>query len=465
MQAPTHMAALKLNLDTFSHPSRRKAAELIQKYILKYKTVPSLSALRSFSERYMANDIAVAEDCIAAFAQLQDLPKVRTDDAKFEFDQAENFRIGRELVDTAEYLRSKFERGSIDYTGMRKELINKLLATGSADDTVSRGMIYDRVRQRADSYLRAERGEIGDIIPYGIKALDEKLGGMRKTFLTLIYSKTGGGKTRTAINIAYNAAMAGYRVMYVSLEMAFDFLASCIDSRIAWVDSNQIIFGKLSTEDKLKYSKALKKQVADKLNIWIVDIAMGATASTLLEELELYKAAHGMNPDLMIIDYANLMEPAKQYLGRSEKYDNLFQEFHEVAKYANIAIITATQESRDASRADIESRKSKKQEVEEGVHNIGLSNFMAPHCETVIRLKQDKKDRMQNRLWAVIDKNRYGVMGTEIPLMSIWERNYVGDRNIENMKVYKLRSSADILDKEDTSYGMHTGSTVKRLAK
>ena len=451
MQSPTHMHILRLNLDTFSHPKRRKAAEIIKKYVLKYKTVPSLPALKSFSERYMTNNIETAEEYLAAFGELRALPKVREEDAKFEFDQAENFRIGRDLIDTAEYMRTKFETGNTDYSGMRKELINKLLSTGSTDDTISRGMIYDRVKERADTYLRAERGDIGDIIPFGIKALDEKLGGMRKTFLTLIYSKTGGGKTRTAVNLAYNAAIAGYSVMYISLEMAFGFLASCIDSRIAWVDSNQIIFGKLSKEGKIKYAKALKKQVADKLNIWIVDIAMGATVPTILEELELYKAAHGANPDLLIIDYANLMEPTKGYVGRSEKYDALFQEFHGLAKYANVAVITATQESRDASKADIEARKNKRVEVEEGVHNIGLSNFMAPHCETVIRLKQDKRDKIQNRLWAVIDKNRYGVTGLEIPLMSIWERNYVGDRTVEGMRIYETNHINNILDEPESN--------------
>jgi hypothetical protein len=175
---------------------------------------------------------------------------------------------------------------------------------------------------------------------------------------------------------------------------------------------------------------------------------MGAKSSMILEEIELYRAANGVNPDLVIIDYANIMEPMKRYNGRSEKYDFLFKEYHEIAKYCNVALLTATQESRDASKADIEAKK-KKQEVEQGVHNIGLSNYMAPHCENVIRLKQDSKDLLQNRLWGVIDKNRYGTQGQEIPLMAIWSKNYVGDRIVTGLKVYKARKRQSYQEEEE----------------
>lgn len=434
MQPPTHMRVLSLDLDVFSNPDRRKAASIIQKYVKKYKSPPSLSALKSFADQLVESDLDEAEKAHAALMQLRHLPEVAPEDARFEFDRAENYRMGRALIDINEELKENFESGDTAYMGMRQRIISKLLASGTTGDTACRGMIYSRVRERAEAYKRAERGEHGDIIPYGIKSLDDKIGGMRRTFVTLLYSKTGGGKTRTAINIAYNAARAGFNVMYVSLEMAFDLLASCIDARIGWVDSHDIIFGKLNKEDRQKYSDALKKQMMEKLNIWIVDVSKGATSATILEEIEIYTATHGVPPDLVVIDYANLMEPMRKYIGRSEKYDYLFREFHEIAKYANVCLLTMTQESRDASKEDIYAKK-KKEEVEQGVHKIGLSNYMAPHCETVIRLKWDSKDKMMNRLWLIIDKDRYGNVGAEIQLTALWDKSYVGDKVITGLRV------------------------------
>jgi replicative DNA helicase len=442
------MRAISLNLDVFVNPKNRKTAELIKKYVKKYKSPPSKSALKRFASKITKQNIEAAEEIVDALEVLRKLPKVRKTDAEFEFEQAENYRVGRALVDVVENMQQKFEEGDTDYINMRKKIISELLESGSSSDTVTRGKIYDKVKERFEEYEAAERGDIGDIIPFGIKPLDEKLGGMRKSFVTLMYSKTGGGKTRTSVNVAYNAAVAGYNVMYFSLEMSFNLLASCFDSRMAWVDGNEIVFGKLARKNKRKYAHALKKQLKEKLNVWIVDIAMGAKSSTILEEIELYRAANGVNPDLVIVDYANIMEPMKRYNGRSEKYDFLFKEFHEIAKYCNVALLTATQESRDASKADIEAKK-KKQEVEQGVHNIGLSNYMAPHCENVIRLKQDSKDLLQNRLWGIIDKNRYGTHGQEIPLMAIWAKNYVGDRIVTGLKVYKLKKRQSYQEEEE----------------
>jgi replicative DNA helicase len=446
LQSPTHMRAIGLNLDLFVFPKHKKVAGYIKKYITKYKSPPSMSSLRRFVDKITPKKVEAAEEAIEALEVLKKLPKVRKTDAVFEFEQAENYRIGRSLIDMAEGVSKKFERGDTDYVGIRKNIIADLLATGDPGATVTRGKIYQGIKERFDEYQTAERGEKGDIIPFGIKPLDSLLGGMRKSFVTLMYSKTGGGKTRTSVNVAYNAAVAGYNVMYISLEMSFNMLASCFDSRMAWIDGNHIIFGKLDKKDKRKYAQALKKQLREKLNVWIVDVSMGAKSSMILEEIELYKAANGVNPDLVIVDYANIMEPEVSYKGRSEKYDVLFKEYHEIAKYTNVALLTATQESRDASKADIEARQKKKN-IEQGVHNIGLSNYMAPHCETVLRLKQDNKDRLQNRLWAIIDKNRYGTQGNEIPLMAIWDKNYVGDRVVSSMKVYKLKKGA--YDEED----------------
>jgi replicative DNA helicase len=437
LQTPTHMRALTINLSIFVNKKHRRAAELIKRYVKKYKAPPSKNALKRFAGN-LTLDLSEAEKYVDALNTLKNLPKVKLTDAAFEFEQAENYRTGRALLDVVEHMQQKFEEGDTNYVSMRRNIISELLSFGGLDNTVIRGKVFDNIKERFEEYENAESGETENIIPFGIKPLDDAVGGMRKSFVTLLYSKTGGGKTRTSVNVAYNAAMLGLNVMYFSLEMSFNLLASCFDSRMAWVDGKKIIFGKLDKLSKRKYAQALKKQLHDELNVWIVDVSMGASSSLILEEIELYRAANGVDPDLVIIDYANIMEPTKRYNGRSEKYDFLFKEYHEIAKFCNVALLTATQESRDASKADIEAKK-KKQMIEQGVHNIGLSNYMAPHCESVIRLKQDNADSLQNRLWAIIDKNRYGTAGQEIPLMAIWDKNYVGDRTIQGTKVYKLK--------------------------
>lgn len=439
MQAPTHMRAVNIDLNLFVTPTNKLAARLIKDFVSKYKAVPSYSAIRRYTKNKYSQeqDVERLEKIKNALLTIKHLPAVSVSDAAFEFDEANNMKIGRDLIDLGEYMHEEFEKGITNYKKLRETVLSRILKFGPTDANISRGMISDktRVEDRLNEIKRLSKGDRGAIIPFGIKVLDDKLGGMRKSFVTLMYSKTGGGKTRTSINIAFNAAQRGYNVMYFSLEMSFNMLASCFDSRMAWINGTNVLFGRMESDEKKKYIKALKQQMLDKLNIWIVDVSMGATNALILQEIELYRAHQGVNPDLVVIDYANLMEPERRYAGRSEKYDFLFQEFHEVAKFAGVSILTATQESREASKADF--NKKGKDEAEEGVHNIGLSNYMAPHCETVLRLKQDKNDRTMNRLWIIVDKNRYGTVGQALPVKAIWDKNYVGDDTIDRLKFSK----------------------------
>lgn len=453
LQAPTHLRASSIDLSYFVDKRHKLLAKIIKKFVNKYKAVPTRDTLKRYCDRIYANvdNVDVIESVGEALDLLKTLPRTKAEEATYEFDEAEHLRIGRSLIETAEYMKDRFESGETDYKDLQREIVSRLMSV-SSEQGVRRGLISneENIKARAKKLYDAIKGEKGEVIPFGIEAIDNVIGGMRKTFVTLLYSQTGGGKTRTSINIAYNAALRGYNVMYFTLEMEFDLLASCFDSRMAWLDGKDIIFGRLSSEDRVKYKAALKKQMKENLNIWIVDIATGVKPAFILEEVEIYRAYKGVDPDLIIIDYANLMEPTKKYPDRSSKYDFLFKEYHEIAKYTNSALLTSTQGSRESIKAELNAKKNK-EELERGVHNIGLSHYMATHCETVLQLRQDQSDRLQNRLWVGVDKNRYGSIGTQIPIFAIWEKNYVGDKGNLGIPIKKQDKVRDYILKSADS--------------
>ena len=430
LKAPYHMRLLHMDLRIFLKATHKSLAEIMKLYVEKYKQPPTEEILVLFCNELVSNNAAL-DKYSDALLLLDTLPEAKGSEFDFCYDKAQNYFIGRRIFDIAEELKHQFEsRDDLDFKSLRRDMVNKLLAVSDVTDNIRRGFVYQSAKTRWGRFKELSSGVAdGNLVPFGITALDEKLGGMRRTFVTLLYSKTGGGKTRTAINIAYNAALAGYNVVFFSLEMAFDLLAACIDSRIALVDSKKILFGKLDKGDRAKYRQALIQQFKDQLNIWIIDIPMGMKSVQILNELEMYKAATGLIPDLVVVDYANLVEPMVRYSGRSEKYDVLFKEFHEIARMQDISLLTATQESREATKAFKQKAKRAADELE-GTENIGLSNFIAPHCEIVIRLRQTKHDKLQNRVWAIVDKDRYGELGIEISLFALWDLTYVGDRKV-----------------------------------
>ncbi|MCW4031029.1 MAG: DnaB-like helicase C-terminal domain-containing protein, partial [Candidatus Bathyarchaeota archaeon] len=192
------------------------------------------------------------------------------------------------------------------------------------------------------------------------------------------------------------------------------------------IDSQDIIYGKLNQTDLKKYREALKKQIHDELGIYLVDIPNRATVVKLYEEYELYRATTNLEPDLICLDYANLMQPTCHWNGRSEKYDFLFDELHKFARTTNTSLLTSVMESRDRSRAD--KKKQADEEDDMGVEGIALSNFIAPHCEIVARIKQDKADMMTNSVYLNFEKHRYGKAFEQVQLLALWANSYVGDR-------------------------------------
>ena len=337
-------------MDYFNFQEHKNLAKLIQKYVLAYKQPPTLDTLKVFANSLSSTD-KDTEEYVEVLKLAKDLPKIGMEEANFYFEQLENYKMGRDIYDLATDLKEKFENNESDFFKIRQNLLDKLLRTGRDKRHIKRNFIYENVPERWEEYKRISGGlDKRDIIPWGIKDLDKTVGGLRRSHVTLLYARTSGGKTIAAINAAYNAALAGYHVMFFTLEMEFNNVASKFDSRMAWVDSHDILFGRLRGTDIKQYNNVLKKQLDDKLGIWLVDIPRGTQATDIMKEIELYKFMHGVAPDLVVIDYANLVKPSEKFQGRSERYDYLFSEFHEIARYYKVALITGAQESRTATK-------------------------------------------------------------------------------------------------------------------
>lgn len=419
----------------FTRAKYRTLARLAKSYIKKYQQPPTKKVLYEYTkdtERHSNVD-----EIGSAMSLMATLPKPRKDEFEYLLDRGKDLLLTRNLYDVADHIKNALESdGELKKT--HRKVLTSLLRADETRTANRMGFLHETAQERWNTFVRQDHKD--DIIRFGMDPLDEALGGMRKTFTTLIYSKTGGGKTRTAVNVAINAARQGKNVIYFSLEMATELIGAVFDSRLAWLDSSKIIFSKLSQQEKRKYRIMLKKQVQKKLGVYVVDIPSNATTSDLYEAVETYRAVTGLEPDLAILDYANLLEPLRSYAGRSEKYDVLFKELHEFARAQRVALLTATQEKRQSN-----DNKKDKDPYEPDIENIGLSNYMAVHCETVLRLVQTEEDKLQNSLWIVVDKSRYSAVGTKISLIALWSHSYVGDRfvgNIPGVRVVKRRKKS-----------------------
>jgi replicative DNA helicase len=319
---------------------------------------------------------------------------------------------------------------------MKQEMLKSILTMGKDNPNIVRGFAYDKkfIKERIEDYENAEKGTNPNLIKFGIKGLDELVGGMMKGQVSLAYAKTGGGKSIFAINIAVNAAAMGHNVMYVSAEMTHDEVAKKIDSRLSFLNSHNIVFGKLSPADKKNYRNKLAEHYQNILSgkrkdVYICDVARGASVPIILSELELYKSTMGIYPDLVVADYANIIDPTVATPEMYVALGKVLKEFKENAKYYKCAFLTLMQESRSATIEQAKAeKKEKKEESTDGVHNIAGSGFAAHHCENVFHLKQDACEFALGKIWLIINKCRHGVGNNKkLALRCSLPKTYIGE--------------------------------------
>lgn len=430
--SPTHLKAIELDTDLFAFNEHKTLLKIIKDYVKKYKSAPTIDSLLHFANTKINESSNV--ELLEALEILTNLPQVDQQEASYCFDKILDYKIGRDIYDFNNYLANEFVNADVDFKLLRKELIKKLLDMDVNEEHIQRGYVFSKenIIKNLSQYRERQSGNDPDWIGFGIPSLDDATGGMRKCFVTLAYSKSGGGKSIFAINVAYNAMMAGHSVVYFSIEMPHNLISTKFFSRRCLLDSKKIIRANLSDAEFDQYKQKLANHIKDSKNkdLYVVDVP-AANMLRVRSELERYRNTYGIYPSLVILDYANILAPTDNSNDRSVQLDHLFKELHEFAKYYNCGILTMLQESRKSMLDSISNSKNKTTEVE-GLHNIGASHFAATHCENVIHLKQTETEARLNKIIAVIDKSRYGgSTGKKLFLHCMFDLTYIGDGKIE----------------------------------
>lgn len=174
------------------------------------------------------------------------------------------------------------------------------------------GTYYDDLVARAEE-IRLEHnivksgGQRPGMIPTGIRELDRR-GGTKRKIASLYGGDSGFGKSFLAIQFARNAAMAGHKVAYFSLEDPKERTADRDFSHITGINNAKMMNYELSDREVEQIQLAKKKMK------WAKNIALltGLTsAEDCLEQLTDEKW------DLVIVDYLSAFPHGKHGRERS----------------------------------------------------------------------------------------------------------------------------------------------------
>ena len=141
-------------------------------------------------------------------------------------------------------------------------------------------------------------------VPTGFPSLDRMLMGFREGQLIIIGARPAVGKTSFALNLALNAAAAGYTVGFFSLEMSGKEIAQRLICAYAMISISDFRMGRISPEQWANINEAT--QTLSKLDI-LIDDTPGTTVTEIRAKSR--RMLHNKEKAIIILDYLQLVSP------------------------------------------------------------------------------------------------------------------------------------------------------------
>jgi len=347
----------------------------ILRYYEKYHTTPSMDILKVELKK-VENEVlkvAVKEQLREAYqASDEDLEYVKEEFATF----CKNQQLKKALLNSVDLLKAG------DYDSI-KFMIESAMKAGQ-DKNV--GHEYNK---DIESRYREDHRKV---VPTPWETINELLqGGLGNGDFGLIFGNPGGGKSWSLVALGGYAVRLGFNVVHYTLELGEDYVGRRYDAFFTKVPVNKI------TENRSKVEEVVPQLPGE---LVIKEFPTGkATISTV--ESHIKKLIDlGINPDLVIIDYVDLLSTRKRTADRKGELDDIYTSTKGLARELNIPIWSVSQVNRAGAKDD----------VIEGDKAAGSYDKIMI-TDVAISLSRKKEDKVKNTGRFHIMKNRYGMDG------------------------------------------------------
>ncbi len=178
------------------------------------------------------------------------------------------------------------------------------------------------------------------IITSGISELDEYIGGVAG--LTIISGSSGGGKSIALLQMAIGQYLAGYNILYVSLELSAQTLGNRLKSFITGIPFSRINKdngSQLSNEERQQISDAMAK-FKDRPNKFRI-VTDPLDSNELLNLMKVERSLY--NIDVTYLDYLNLVSAPRGVQSGWQNLADTAKALHRLSMQLGIITISASQ--------------------------------------------------------------------------------------------------------------------------
>jgi replicative DNA helicase len=164
----------------------------------------------------------------------------------------------------------------------------------------------------------------------------------------VIMGAAKAGKSMSLGEFGSNAALAGFNVLYVTLEVGRAIIADRVDAKLSETAM------KVLNDSPFKVQEAIEKAVAKSPGaLKIREYPTGSFKPSQLRRLLEFYRARSTQFDLIIVDYADIMA-AERFTGDlREDMRSIYIDLRAIAFDYNAAVLTATQTNREGAKAAV----------------------------------------------------------------------------------------------------------------
>jgi replicative DNA helicase len=230
------------------------------------------------------------------------------------------------------------------------------------------------------------------IVPTPWEQVNELVqGGLGNGDLGLIFGNPGGGKSWCLVALGGHAVKMGYNVIHYTLELSESYTGRRYDAFFTGTPVDQLEKHKAEVE-------ALTAELPGELIIR--EYPMGKTTIHTIESHIKKVIDLGIQPDLILIDYIDLLSTKKRNVDRKGEIDDIYTSTKGLARELNIPIWSVSQVNRAGAKDD----------VIEGDKAAGSYDKMMI-TDLSMSLSRKKEDKVNGTGRLHIMKNRYGMDG------------------------------------------------------
>ncbi|MHA2045168.1 MAG: DnaB-like helicase C-terminal domain-containing protein [Candidatus Thorarchaeota archaeon] len=372
-----------LNPEFFGEKYLKEIVGTLFEYKRKYAAFPSNNILEDILQKEEVGDLVLSQ-AKAFINKAADRPL--NGDMGYVQEKSIDFCKRQSLLEGVNKALTEIERSNFD------------CVWSIITDAANRGSSRDGGHEYLEGFDKRAEQSVRAPLKTPWPVLNDVFGGgwERKTLSTII-APTGAGKTHFLCNVSAGGIAEGYNVCYVSLEIA--------DYKVGL--RHDAYFSGIKINDVPGEMERVKQEVnaAAKGRLFIKEFpTKSASVQTIRAYLQRLKTVNDFIPDILVVDYADLLKPSKSYGEKRHELEGVYEELRGLAQEWNIVVVTADQTNRSGLNLEIVTLDA-----------IAESYAKATVCDLIMTISRKLEDKSSNTGRLFVAKSRLGQDGMVYP--------------------------------------------------